>query len=346
MKNRKISIMALIMAIVLVFGLTFSYAGDPVRTGTAAGVQTLVPVGARYLAMGGANIANVSGVDGIYWNPAGLSELKNSATGSFSTMTIFNDVKVNYIGLGFNVGSFGNLGVTLKAFDFGDIPLTTVEDPDAMSGRTFSPTFVTAGVTYAAKLTASIQIGVTGKLIYEAIDRASASAFAIDAGIQYHGLAGIEGLSIGLVVRNIGTNMQYSGSALTISAQEQDETFTRFLNREASSDQLPARIELGLGYLYNIDANNKVLFSGNFNNNNFGNDVYKLGVEYSFGNMFALRGGYLIYDGVAAEDALYSFTAGAGFNYSLGGIDFTIDYAYRDSQYFNGNNLFSLKIGF
>lgn len=334
------------MALVLLVSLTPGFAGDKARTGTAAGVQTLVPVGARYLAMGGANVADVSGVDGIYWNPAGLSSLNNSAAGVFSTMTIFNDVSVNYLGLGFGMGDLGKLGVTLKAFDFGDIPLTTVEDPDGATGKIFSPTFVTAGVTYAAELTNAIQVGFTGKMIYESIDRAGATAFAIDAGIQYHGLAGINGLSMGMVIRNIGTNMKYDGSAFNAEATEETHSYSNFVARETATDQLPASIEMGVGYKYAIDESNNLLVSGNFNNNNFGSDAFKVGAEYMFGDMLAVRGGYILHSGLPSEEQLYRFTAGAGFHYNLGGTDLTIDYAFRDSQYFDGNNLFSLKIGF
>ncbi len=346
MKRNKISMITALLAFILFVGLTPSYAGDVARTGTAAGVQVLVPVGARYLAMGGANIAEVSGVDGIFWNPAGLSSMKGNAAGVFSSMNIFDDVHVNYLGLGFNMGSLGNLGVTIKAFDFGDIPLTTVEDPDGASGRTFSPTFTTIGLAYSIMLTNAIQVGFNGKMIYESIDRATASAFAVDAGIQYHGVAGINGLSLGMVIKNVGTNMQYNGSAFITQSTESGASFPNYNKRMTSSDQLPASFELGLGYKYAIDETNNLLVSGNFANNNFGTDAFKFGAEYMFKDMLALRAGYVLRNGLASEDQLYHFTIGAGFNYNIGGADLTIDYAYRDSKYFNGNNLFSLKIGF
>ena len=338
--------MAAILTLVLLFGLTSGYAGDVARTGTAAGLQATVPVGARYLAMGGANISNVSGVDGIFWNPAGLSSMKGAANAVFSTMTIFNDVKVNYLGLGFNMGSLGALGVTLKAFDFGDIPLTTTIDPDGASGRTFSPTFVTAGLTYGAKLTESIKIGVTGKLLYESAANVQASAFALDAGIEYNKLAGIEGLSVGVVIRNIGSNIKYQGSGLNTQATEQGIPYSDFLKRDAASNQLPASISLGVGYKLAVDETNNVRVVGNFDNNNFGSDVYKAGAEYMYSDLFAVRAGYLYYADINSDEAPYTFTVGAGFHYNVGGVDLSLDYAYRDVQYFNGNNLFSLKIGF
>lgn len=322
------------------------FAGDPARTGSAAGEQLLVPVGARDLAMSGSNVAFSRGLDAMYWNPAGFSHLDNAAAGTFSTMSIFNDVKVNYLALGVKVGGLGNLGFSLKSFDFGDIPYTTNQDWDGSSGRTFSPTFITGALTYSRQLTDLIQVGMTAKLVHESVPRASASAMAFDMGLQYHQLGGVNGLSMGLVVKNIGTNMQYAGSGLLTQAVDVDGNRIEFRDRPAASHQLPATVELGLGYRRSIDEQNSVIFNGNFENNNFGNDNFKFGVEYSYGDLIALRGGYRLVNDTDSEDILYRFTAGMGLNFQLSGTDLRFDYTFRDSRYYDGNNLFALTIGF
>jgi hypothetical protein len=344
MKNKKL--IAILTALVLVFGLESGYSGDTARTGTAAGMQLTVPVGARYLAMAGSNIADVQGVDALYWNPAGLSSMTSSAAGVFSTMTIFNDVSVNYMGLGFRMGETGSLGISLKSIDFGDIPFTTEQDPDGASGQTFSPTFVTVGLTYSTQLTNVIQVGLTAKIVSESVDRASASAFAFDAGIQYHDIAGFNGLSFGLAVKNVGTSMQYSGSAFTGEGIQTGGDFPDFYNSEAAIDDLPASFEIGLGYKYSLDEQNSLFLASNFDNFNYGADAFKFGAEYTFNDMLFLRAGYIAQTDIDAKDQLYRYSAGVGFKYNLGGADLTLDYSFRDSQYFDGNNLFSLQIGF
>ena len=60
--------------------------------------------------------------------------------------------------------------------------------------------------------------GITGKLVYESIPRASASALALDVGVQYTGLNDVEGLGLALALTNIGTDMHYEGSGLTSQA--------------------------------------------------------------------------------------------------------------------------------
>jgi hypothetical protein len=346
MNRKKISLMIALISLVVLLGLLPLYGGDPARVGTAGGVQVQVPVGPRSLAMAGANVADVQGLEAIYWNPAGLGTLGFNAGGTISTMKIFNDISVNYLALGVQAGRLGTLGFSIKAFDFGEIPVTTNQDMDGASGQTFSPTFVTAGLTYAKSLTDVISVGVTGKLVYESIPRANASAFAFDMGIQYHNLGGINGMSMGLAVKNIGSSMQYTGSAFLVQAQDAGASSNDFRTIPTAKHKLPATIELGLGYQYNINETNALLLSGNFQNQNFGDDALRFGVEYRYSTFLALRGGYLYSQGVDSEEQLYDFTAGVGLRASLGGSEIGVDYAFRNTQYFDSSNLFSLTIGF
>ena len=320
------------------------YAGDADRIGTAAGTQVLVPVGARDLAMAGSDIVFTKGTDAIYWNPAGLSNMTAKAAGMFSTVNIFGDIRVNYLAVGAGMGRFGHIGFSIKAFDFGDIPLTTIEDMDGSNGRTFSPTFSTLGLTYSNKLTSTINVGVTTKLIYESAPRVSATAVAFDIGLQYKNLAGIKGVSFGVVIKNIGSNMRYEGTGLmqqvTVDGRQE------FMRRGASSDQLPASMELGLSYNYKLMADNNIIVSGVFKNNNVQNDEFRFGMEYNYKNFIMLRGGYLYMVNTPSEDVVYSFSLGAGLQYKLGNTMLGIDYAFRNVQYFDASNMFTLHIGF
>lgn len=346
MTNRKIFHSTIWLIVGLFVFMSPLFAGDAARVGTAAGTQLLIPVGARDLGMGGANIAATRGVDAIYWNPAGLSNMENTATGVLSTMQIFNDISVSYLGLGFKAGKVGVIGVSVKSLGFGEIRETTVFDPDGASGRTFSPTFVTTGLTYARLLTDRIQVGLTGKLVYESIPRASASAFAFDIGLQYRDLGSLPGVDFGIVVKNIGTEMKYAGSAFTTEIPVTGQNETQFVDRIPSSDELPAKIEFGVSYRRTIAEDNNLVFVGAFENYNLGNDQFRFGAEYMFRDLIALRGGYLLLNDVEGADQLNKFTLGVGLHYRLSQFDFGFDYTYRDSQYFDGENLFSLTFGF
>ena len=148
---------------------------------------------------------------------------------------------VNYFGASGNFDKLGMLGVTVKSIDMGDIPVTTVEDMDGLGGGTFKPTLTTMGLTYANSFSDRSFFGVTGKIVYESIPRASASAYALDIGVQYTGLAGVDGLGLALVLNNIGTDLHYEGSALTSQGTTEDG-ISDFLNRESSYDKLTINI--------------------------------------------------------------------------------------------------------
>ena len=124
----------LVLTSVTMFAVLF--AGDESRIGTSGGNQVLVPVGARGIALAGSERVYSSGLESIYWNPAGLARAE-SPTVLASSMDLFNDMGVNYFGASGNFDKLGMLGVTVKSIDMGDIPVTTVEDMDGLGGGTF-----------------------------------------------------------------------------------------------------------------------------------------------------------------------------------------------------------------
>jgi hypothetical protein len=344
---------------IFLFALLFCVAGALVvesavaqnkRTGTAAASELLIPVGARDLAMGGSTIATSSGIDAIYWNPAGLGRMKSSAEGMFSNMTYIADIGVSYGAVGASFGEFGVLGLSIKSLDFGEIPLTTEDDPENISNRFFSPTFVTIGLTYSRAVTDAISFGGTLKLISEQIAQVSASGFAIDLGVQYNRVAGIGGLSLGVAVKNVGPQMKFDGSGLYRVALSTDgRRPSQRYRGEAASAELPSLIEIGLSYGGMTSENLSYSVNGTFMNNNLYLDQYNLGGELGYSmNEFKFfgRAGMGLVPSAEEKENIFGATFGAGFNYAATGVDITIDYAYRAVEFFDANNVFSVKFGF
>jgi len=58
MKSNYKVIGTIVLMVLLVLALSPIYGGDADRVGTSSGTQVLIPVGARDLAMGGANLAS------------------------------------------------------------------------------------------------------------------------------------------------------------------------------------------------------------------------------------------------------------------------------------------------
>ncbi|MCI0705915.1 MAG: PorV/PorQ family protein [Ignavibacteriae bacterium] len=350
MKRSKVSMTAVVCLLALVALSTVDTFAQNRRVGTAAATELLIPVGGRDLAMGGASLANTSGIEAIHWNPAGLGHLSYGAEGMFSSMTYIADIGISYGAIGANVGEFGNIALSVKSLDFGDIPLTTQDDSEGRGGRIFSPTFVTVGLSYAKTLTDAIAVGTTVKLVSEQIDRASASGVAIDFGVQYHGLAGVQGLQMGVAVKNIGPQMKYDGTGLYQSAQAPGGNRpAQFFKIDAASNELPSVIEIGLGYSGTVSDNMQWTLNSSFTNNNLYLDEYRLGGEYGVKmedlQLFGRAGVGMVPQAEDDED-IFGPTFGFGVGYLTGGINLTLDYAYRDTKYFDGNQVISLKLGF
>jgi hypothetical protein len=338
----------IILAVALLLAVDCIYAGGGNRTGTGGAAQLLIPVGVRGMAMAGGNVATSTGIEALYWNPAGASKNINSANVMFSHMNYIADIGVEYGAVSANFEGFGVISFALKSLSVGDILVTTTQDPDG-TGKTFSPQMLVAGVSYARQLTERISVGLTANLVTESLGEVSATGMAFDVGVVYDNLAEINGLSFGVVMKNVGPQMQFSGSGLLQEGEVSG--FNRppgLLTIESAPFELPSTFELGLGYKPKLlDDMNSILISTSFKNNNFSDDEYKVGLEYGYNNMFFLRGGYTFAPQQAFEDSyIYGFTGGVGIDYSFENISIKVDYAYRYAKYFDGNHIFGVSLGF
>lgn len=343
MQKIKFTIIVLMMTMLIVVE---AFASGGKRNGTAGAQELLIPVGARGLAMTSSYVAGITGIEAIYYNPAGLGASSNTAEAMFSHMTYIADIGVSYAAVTSNFEGFGSIGFSVKSLNFGDIPVTTTENPYG-TGAFFSPTFVTVGLTYANQLTDRIRVGLNINLVTERIMRSSATGVSFDVGVQYTGLANVNGLKLGVVLKNFGPAMKFDGADLLRQAtDEKTLRGNQFYKIDAASFELPSQLELGLAYESRFANDYTATFVTSFQNNNFANDEYRFGAEFGFQNSLFLRGGYAYApDAVNEEETLFGPTFGAGFNLDAG-VAITVDYAYRWARFFDANHVFSVKFGF
>jgi hypothetical protein len=337
----------LFLSLFLLLGIsivTFASGGN--RTGTGGAAQLNIPVGARSIAMGGANIASAFGIEALYWNPAGVAKLDKSVGVTFSHMSYIADIGVEYGAVAANIEGFGVLSFSVKSLTMDDILITTTQDPDG-TGATFAPQMLVAGVSFSKLLTDNIAVGVTANYISETLGQVDATGMAFTIGVSYDNLASVNGLSFAVAIKNLGAEMQYDGAGLLIEADVDDYNRPpQYYQATSAPYEIPSQFEIGFAYSPSIDDFNGLQLSTSFQNNNFSGDEYKLGAEYAYDNMFFVRGGYSFAPDVETEDYLYGVTAGAGFKYELDGIDLMVDYAFRDVQYFDANHVFQISFGF
>jgi hypothetical protein len=318
-------------------------AGDVSKIGTASGTQLLIPVGARSISLGSSVVSNVKGAEAIHWNPAGMAFSPKSEI-MFSTMQYIANIDVNYLAGVFNGGNIGCFGLNIKSLSFGDIEETTVDQPEG-TGRTYSPSFTTFGLSYGRLLTDRITAGVTAKFIYESIMQTKSQTFAFDMGVQY---AFNPHLRMGVTLMNLGGKLQYDGRNLESSYPipgAPPTTDNGYFRAVPLASDIPSTFSFGFSYLANVAEMNNVELNAAFTNFNESSDQLYGGLEYGFKDLIFLRGGYL-YNLQSSDESIFGFSAGAGLKYSLGNMDFYLDYAYRQlTDYFDASNIFCLKFG-
>jgi hypothetical protein len=100
---------------------------------------------ARATAMGDAYVSLASGADAAFWNPAGLTNLKNHEMTSTLTMWLF-DTKQVALAYGLPMGDLGTLGFQFQYVDFGSIEETRADAVELVVPANGTP-FFNAGLT-------------------------------------------------------------------------------------------------------------------------------------------------------------------------------------------------------
>ncbi len=331
------------------FAAVDTYGGGQNRAGTSAAPELRIPVGGRYLAMGGSAVASAIGLEAIYWNPAGVDLSPNDADAIFSYRSYIADMNMSYVAISGKLGSFGSLALSFRDLNIGNINVTTMDQPDG-TGEVMNPTYFVLGLTYSKQLSDRVSIGANLNLINESWSRVSAVGFGVDFGVEYRDLLDVPDFSVGIVVKNLGGSMSYSGNGLWVNAEDPSSSRgPTYYQVGAQAFDLPSEFSIGLSYSRNLNEDNKLSFAGAFVNNNYTYDDYKVGLEYSFRDILYVRGGYL-YSPQSNGDTpnIYqNFTAGFGVNFaSFSGLDLSLDYAYVPVKYFDANHAVTVRVGF
>jgi hypothetical protein len=331
----------LIELLILLIGVTIVYGGSESRRGTAGALELLLPVGARSSALAGSLNSSITGIEAVNWNPAGVGR-DEITEAMFSTFNYIADIKMNFAGVAVNFGNIGTFGFSLRALDFGDIPITTVDQPEG-TGSMFTPSYSVFGFTYSNKFTERISGGVNIKYVSEKIVRTSATGVAFDLGIQYLSSTGI---SLGIVLKNLGPSMKFDGNDLEYYAPiptQEPGSVSRPMRLEGNEFELPSTLEIGIGYGVSFLEQHLVGLNFNFQNSNFGSDEYRLGVEYCWNDLIYLRGGFTrVQD---QDNFIFGSSYGIGIKIPIGAVSKVVcDYGFRNVTHFDPNRWITIKI--
>jgi opacity protein-like surface antigen len=188
---------------------------------------------------------------------------------------------------------------------------------------------------------------VTAKLVNESILSTSASGFAVDFGVQYKFQAD---LAIGVAIKNLGTNMKYTGTDLAVRTtvpNTANNSPTGSYVPETEAFQMPSYFELSASYNVNVGNMNSFLVGASFRNNNALEDQMMVGLEYEAFRTISFRGGYEAALKNSAN-AIYGLNVGAGLQYEMeNSLMFSFDYAFRSvTEFPTDNHVFTVKLGF
>ena len=311
-----------------------------------------IGAGARGLAMGSAQVASVKDGTSGYWNPAGLTGVKDYGNANLMHAEYFAGIgKYDYASVALPVSNNKRtVAITGLRFAVDDIMNTLfLVEPDGSINYNNIQAFSSADYaflfSFAQKLKESenknIDFGVNAKVIHRSVGKfAKAWGFGIDAGLQIQS----HKWRFGFVGRDITTTF----NAWTFNFTDKEKEALYLTNNEipVKSTELTApRLVVGvardfsLGKKVNLtaEANFDFTFDGQRNTLISADPVSvdpKMGVEVDINNVIFLRGGINNFQRALADgDTLnqkkvwiYQPSAGAGFRLQ----NVRIDYAFTN----------------
>lgn len=336
-------LIVLLFAIILLYQVPVN--GQVVsKRGTTAAPFLSIGQGARAIGMGGAFVAVANDASAMYWNPAGIADLKGIGL-IFDHTSWIADIQYEYIGVTIDLGSYGGLGVNVTTSNIGDMAVTTVDQQDG-TGEVFGVTDLAVGITYGLRLTDDFTIGFNPKFVYQKIWKMTSSAIAVDVGVKYR--TPFKGVTLGMSISNFGSKMQMQGpNALVL--YDTDPTTTGHNARipaDLSTDEweLPLTYRVGLAYDLPLGSVGKMVFALDALHPSDNYESVNLGGEFVFHDAFYIRGGM---KSLFQKDSEEGLTLGIGVQqFLIGNLKFSIDYAYQNFARLKNAQKISLGVTF
>ena len=249
-------------------------------------------------------------------------------------------MNVSYLSGYFKFDDRQAVSASFRYFSMGDVAFT---DVNGSLIKNYSPNELSFDVAYSRMLSPNLSASIGFRYIHssltdDAIEGAKAgNSFAADLGVYYQRSIDKNEMAAGISIANIGSKISYGS--------------------EGMKGYLPTNLRIGLRYTYNINETNAIsallettkllVPTPDYDENNvdknadksaiggifssFGDApsgfseemkefTYSIGTEYSFQNMFMLRGGYFHESKMKGNSQF--FTIGAGISYKFAKLDF------------------------
>jgi hypothetical protein len=290
-----------------------------------------IGVGARQAALGEASVALVRDVSAAFWNPGGIAGIGRYEA-SFTYTRWLADMSYAGAAVGARVQGIGTFALSVAALDYGDIPEAVLGtgSNDPRTGNTFSGSDFMAGLSYAREFTDRLAIGLGVKYLHERLWEESAGTVAFDVGTNYE--VGYRGLRLAMSAQNLGGSVSWRADSLTDRTEGYD---LPLVFRVGVSGAL-----VGPDALVQMDGPHRVAAAVEAINTNDFSERLHLGLEYTFSDLFALRGGYRL------NYAEGNWSVGAGLTPTVGDLRLRLDYAYVGYEFLDAPHRLSVGFAF
>jgi hypothetical protein len=292
--------------------------------GTTGAAFLKIEAGTRPVGMGGAFVGLANDVNTIYWNPAGLTAVRDrefTATQNFSIADISNQ----FLGYAQHLGEKAAWGASfLGAFTEIERRRSPTEDPDS----TVTVGGFAAGLSVAYILSPELSIGGTAKAISQQLDIEDSVGAAADIGVLLRIFD--NRLGVGIAAQHLG----FLDTEEDLPMNVRGGVAYQVRTKPSIDDPTPPRDLFALV----ADVNYPIVA---------GFPTFHIGAENWFYDVLAVRVGYGISKG---ENPRNGLTAGVGIRRrgeaSLENISFQFDYAFIPDEDVGNAHRISLLLRF
>ena len=307
---KKLQLTALCFLIFSVFA--FGQGGD-LKSGMTGAKFLSVPVSVRGAAMGEAFVAMADDPSSVFWNVAGLTQIKGNSFYASNTQWVA-DIQFEAAAITLDASRLGKIALHGRVMHMGEMRVRTAFAPDG-TGEMFTVQSFAAGVGWAKKMTEQFSMGLNFSFIREEYYGITADGWGVDVGSIYD--TRWRGMKIGMSMLNFGPDMHFDGTYRKWHDIEEPGVATAY-------KEFPIPLTFRFGITLNVleIGNDALVLVADATHPADNAETINLGFELPLMNMLFLRAGYKF---GGDEDGI---SAGAGINVPF--INTSIDVAYSD----------------
>ena len=290
-KNKSTCMLRNILLIILTMSTLLSAASDG-EHGTVSNLS--FGMGARALAMGRAYVAAVNDPTAVFWNPAGLDLVTQPSATLFHNQ-LFEGSLYDFFGFVYPTLTYGTVGLGFARVGTGDVPHTS-NSYENLGSLNYEEDELY--VSYAKRLPFNIYSGATMKIrrqVFSGDLATDATGIGLDLGLLYQSqkISGIfQDVNVGFNYRNV------ISPDLKLGSQTDNEPYIMtFGLLKGIQLGMKGKINVALDYLMTSYESGDI----------------RMGSEYLFSGLGALRAGY----------GSNGVSFGAGLSYSFVDLDYS-----------------------